>query len=206
MSPASGRPASPAFSRGSSLERDREMSLGPEGSRKVLRIKRLVGSISHFTENCSIYSPSRSMTSGKRKLFAIKLSFARIFVHDRCSRKKLLLLIILRQPAMRTRTSGTRSGTPYFFFSCLAIIRDPTACWLLRLEERIARMKKNQERRLHRKNAKIVKEGGTPMQLSRPLKPDTTVIIHPSCIVLCAYLCSLQRRCGHCGQMGHMST
>ena len=44
-----------------------------------------------------------------------------------------------------------------------------------RLEEEIARMKKNQERRLHRKNAKIVKEGGTPMQLNRPLKPDTTV-------------------------------
>ncbi|KAG6832536.1 hypothetical protein H0H92_000165 [Tricholoma furcatifolium] len=56
-----------------------------------------------------------------------------------------------------------------------------------RLEEEIARMKKNQERRLHRKNAKIVKEGGTPMQLNRPIKPDTT------------------RRCGHCGQMGHMS-
>ena len=36
-------------------------------------------------------------------------------------------------------------------------------------------MKKNQERRLHRKNAKIVKEGGTPMQINRPLKPDTTV-------------------------------
>lgn len=44
-----------------------------------------------------------------------------------------------------------------------------------RLEEEIARMKKNQERRLHRKNAKIVKEGGTPMQLNRPVKPDTTV-------------------------------
>jgi len=57
-----------------------------------------------------------------------------------------------------------------------------------RLEEEIARMKKNQERRLHRKNAKIVKEGGTPMQLNRPVKPDTT------------------RRCGHCGQMGHMKT
>lgn len=57
-----------------------------------------------------------------------------------------------------------------------------------RLEEQIARMKKNQERRLHRKNAKIVKEGGTPMQLDRPMKPDTT------------------RRCGHCGQMGHMKT
>lgn len=56
-----------------------------------------------------------------------------------------------------------------------------------RLEEKIARMKKNQERRLHRKNAKIVKEGGLPMTLNRPLKPDTT------------------RRCGHCGQVGHMS-
>lgn len=48
---------------------------------------------------------------------------------------------------------------------------------LNRLEEEIARMKKNQERRLHRKNAKIVKEGGTPMQLNRPVKPDTTVRI-----------------------------
>lgn len=48
-------------------------------------------------------------------------------------------------------------------------------------------MKKNQERRLLRKNAKIVKEGGVPMTLDRPMKPDTT------------------RRCGHCGQMGHMS-
>ncbi|KAJ3760554.1 TAF1 transcription initiation factor TFIID subunit TAF1 [Lentinula raphanica] len=57
-----------------------------------------------------------------------------------------------------------------------------------RLEEELARMKKNQERRLHRKNAKIVKEGGVPLQLNRPLKSETT------------------RRCGHCGQMGHMKT
>ncbi|RDX51861.1 hypothetical protein OH76DRAFT_1377827 [Lentinus brumalis] len=57
-----------------------------------------------------------------------------------------------------------------------------------RIEEEIARMKKNQERRLHRKNAKIVKEGGTPLQLGRPMKADTT------------------RRCGHCGQIGHMKT
>jgi len=57
-----------------------------------------------------------------------------------------------------------------------------------RLEEEIARMKKNQERRLMRKNAKILKEGGTPLQLSRPMKPDTT------------------RRCGTCGQVGHMKT
>jgi hypothetical protein len=46
---------------------------------------------------------------------------------------------------------------------------------LPRLEEEIARMKKNQERRLHRKNAKIAKEGGTLMTLNRPIKPDTTV-------------------------------
>jgi len=57
-----------------------------------------------------------------------------------------------------------------------------------RLEEEIARMKKNQERRLMRKNAKIIKEGGTPLQLNRPMKPDTT------------------RRCGTCGQIGHMKT
>jgi len=49
-------------------------------------------------------------------------------------------------------------------------------------------MKKNQERRLMRKNAKILKEGGTPLQLRRPMKPDTT------------------RRCGLCGQVGHMKT
>ena len=53
---------------------------------------------------------------------------------------------------------------------------------IFRLEEEIARMKKNQERRLHRKNAKIAKEGGTPMQLSR-LKPDTTVCLsHLYCL------------------------
>jgi len=56
-----------------------------------------------------------------------------------------------------------------------------------RLADEIARMKKNQERRLHRKNAKLAKEGGTPLALKRT-KPDTT------------------RRCGHCGQMGHMKT
>ena len=65
-------------------------------------------------------------------------------------------------------------------------------------------MKKNQERRLHRKNAKIVKEGGTPMQLNRPLKPDTTVRYR--LLLKDKYQrVVLQRRCGHCGQMGHMS-
>jgi hypothetical protein len=44
MSPMPGPsgPASPAFSRGSSLARDRETSVGLDGTRKVLRIKRLV--------------------------------------------------------------------------------------------------------------------------------------------------------------------
>ena len=40
-------------------------------------------------------------------------------------------------------------------------------------------MKKNQERRLHRKNAKLVKEGGTPMQINRVVKADTTVSDRP---------------------------
>ena len=68
-------------------------------------------------------------------------------------------------------------------------------------------MKKNQERRLHRKNAKIVKEGGTPMQLNRPVKPDTTVssIFSPPMVGCLFSMYSFQRRCGHCGQMGHMS-
>ncbi|KAG9314188.1 TAF1 transcription initiation factor TFIID subunit TAF1 [Chiua virens] len=147
MSPGPARPASPAYSRGSSLERDRETSMGPD-SRKVLRIKRLVDD-EWQTE-------------------------------------------IIRDPAvirayMRARQLIEEENT-------LADNLAPTGDadtdkrYKKRLEERIARMKKNQERRLHRKNAKLVKEGGTPMQLSRPLKPDTT------------------RRCGHCGQMGHMKT
>jgi hypothetical protein len=40
-----------------------------------------------------------------------------------------------------------------------------------RLKEEIARRKKNQSKRLNKKNAQIVQAGGTPMQL----KPETTV-------------------------------
>lgn len=88
MSPAPGRPTSPAYSRGSSLERDREMSMGPEGSRKVLRIKRLVGHLSYLTRQSRHSLSFRSMTSGKRKSFAIQLSSARMSVHDTRSRKR----------------------------------------------------------------------------------------------------------------------
>jgi hypothetical protein len=36
-------------------------------------------------------------------------------------------------------------------------------------------MQKNQERRLQRKNAAIIKEGGAPIVLDRAPKPDTSV-------------------------------
>ncbi|KAH7107045.1 hypothetical protein BKA62DRAFT_685859 [Auriculariales sp. MPI-PUGE-AT-0066] len=56
-----------------------------------------------------------------------------------------------------------------------------------KLFEELARMRKNQERRLIRKNAKLAAEGGLPLGVKRA-KPDTT------------------RRCGNCGQIGHMKT
>ncbi|KAH7930506.1 hypothetical protein BV22DRAFT_1028228 [Leucogyrophana mollusca] len=148
MSPGPVAPASPAFSRGSSLERDREMSMGPNDSRKVLRIKRLVDD-EWQTE--IIRDPA----------------VIRAYIRAR--------QLLEEEAALADDLAPTGDA-------------DKDRRYKKRLEEQIARMKKNQERRLHRKNAKIVKEGGTPMQLSRPLKPDTT------------------RRCGHCGQMGHMKT
>ncbi|KIM70364.1 hypothetical protein SCLCIDRAFT_1207703 [Scleroderma citrinum Foug A] len=147
MSPVPG-PISPAYSRGSSLERDREMSLGPDGSRRVLRIKRLV--------------------DGEWQTEIIRdAAVIRAYIRAR--------QLIEEETTLADNLAPTGDA-------------DTDKRYRKRLEERIARMKKNQERRLHRKNAKIVKEGGTPMQINRPLKPDTT------------------RRCGHCGQMGHMKT
>ncbi|PPQ67135.1 hypothetical protein CVT25_005736 [Psilocybe cyanescens] len=140
--------ASPALSRGSSLEREREGSIGPDGSKSVLRIKRLIDGVWQ-TEIIRDPAVIRAYVRGRQALeeeATLADSLAPTGDADKDKRAKK------------------------------------------RLEEEIARMKKNQERRLHRKNAKIVKEGGTPMQLNRPVKPDTT------------------RRCGHCGQMGHMKT
>ncbi|KAF8898960.1 TAF1 transcription initiation factor TFIID subunit TAF1 [Infundibulicybe gibba] len=148
MVPGPSVPPSPAFSRGSSLDRDREGSMGPDGSRRVLRIKRLVGG-EWQTEIIRDPAVIRAYVRGRQAVeeeATLADSLAPTGDADKDKRAKK------------------------------------------RLEEEIARMKKNQERRLHRKNAKIVKEGGTPMQLNRPVKPDTT------------------RRCGHCGQMGHMKT
>ncbi|KAH6916934.1 atypical/TAF1 protein kinase [Coprinopsis sp. MPI-PUGE-AT-0042] len=135
-----------AFSRASSLER--EGSLGPDGSKKVLRIRRLVDG-EWQTEIIRDAAVIRAYVRGRQ--------------------------LIEEEATLADHLAPTGDAD-----------KDKRA--KKRLEEEIARMKKNQERRLHRKNAKIVKEGGTPMQLNRPLKPDTT------------------RRCGHCGQMGHMKT
>ncbi|KNZ74154.1 Putative transcription initiation factor TFIID 111 kDa subunit [Termitomyces sp. J132] len=142
------RPPSPSFSRASSIDRDREMSLGPEGTKKVLRIKRLVDGIWKYE-------------------IIRDAAVIRAYVRSRQA--------IEEESTLADSLAPTGDAD-----------KDKRA--KKRLEEEIARMKKNQERRLHRKNAKIVKEGGTPMQLNRPIKPDTT------------------RRCGHCGQMGHMKT
>ncbi|KAH9835861.1 atypical/TAF1 protein kinase [Rhodofomes roseus] len=141
-------PSSPTFSRGSSLVRDRELSLGPDAQRRVLRIRRMV--------------------DGEWKTEIIRDN-------------AVIAAYVKRRQALEEEATTADALAPTGDAE-----KDRRA--RKRLEEEIARMKKNQERRLHRKNAKIVKEGGTPMQLNRPLKPDTT------------------RRCGHCGQMGHMKT
>lgn len=45
---------SPALSRGSSVDRDRETSLGPDGPRRVLRIRRLVSAASSDSDRDTI--------------------------------------------------------------------------------------------------------------------------------------------------------
>ncbi|EIW86914.1 TAF1 transcription initiation factor TFIID subunit TAF1 [Coniophora puteana RWD-64-598 SS2] len=148
MSPVTPGPMSPSFSRASSVDHDREMSMGPNDSRKVLRIRRLVDDEWQME---IIRDPA----------------VIRAYVRAR--------QLLEEEQTLADNLAPTGDA-----------FKDKR--YKKMLEDQIARMKKNQERRLHRKNAKIVKEGGTPMQLDRPLKPDTT------------------RRCGHCGQMGHMKT
>lgn len=55
------------------------------------------------------------------------------------------------------------------------------------LESQIAKLKRNQERRIDRKNKKIAKEGGEPLLTAPVVKSETS------------------RKCGNCGEMGHMS-
>jgi len=57
----------------------------------------------------------------------------------------------------------------------MIITASKTLILSIRLEERIIKLKKNQERRVNRKNAKAVKEGGATVQLKRTIKTETTV-------------------------------
>ncbi|TIC66273.1 hypothetical protein E3Q03_02238 [Wallemia mellicola] len=56
------------------------------------------------------------------------------------------------------------------------------------IEEKINLMRRNQERRLQRKNQQLTSAGGEPLQMKTTTKSDTT------------------RKCGNCGQIGHMKT
>jgi hypothetical protein len=49
--------------------------------------------------------------------------------------------------------------------------------FMLSLLDHHAKLQKNQDRRLQRKNAAIIKEGGSPILLDRAPKPDTSVSI-----------------------------
>jgi hypothetical protein len=177
MSPSAAgpsMPSSPVFSRGSSLDHDRETSLGPDGSKRVLRIKRMVHNKANVTLVILTLFVYRSMESGRQKLFGTQPLSAHMFEADRLLKRKQHLLIVWHLLVMQTKISERKSGK---WFSLNPRDLVGLGDIISRLEEEIARMKKNQERRLHRKNAKIVKEGGTPMQLNRQLKPDTTVCI-----------------------------
>ena len=59
----------PPVSRGSSVEREREGSIGPDGSKNVLRIRRLVSPL-HYDRKQGKLSLIRLMGFGKLKSFA----------------------------------------------------------------------------------------------------------------------------------------
>ena len=61
---------SPPVSRGSSMERERDGSIGPDGSKNVLRIRRLV-SLLHYYRKQGKLSLIRLMGFGKLKSYAI---------------------------------------------------------------------------------------------------------------------------------------
>lgn len=149
--------ASPGLSRASSIERDRDVSVGPDGGRRVLRIKRYIDG-KWSTEIVRDAAVIRAYVR-RRQIIEDETTGADTLAptgdSDRDARAKKRWVL--------------PTPPPLFFFPANVFM------FMRRLEEEIARMKKNQERRLHRKNAKIAKEGGTLMTLNRPIKPDTTV-------------------------------
>ena len=153
--------ASPGFSRASSVDRDRDVSVGPDG-RRVLRIKRLIDDkwITEIVRDAAViraYMRRRQIIEDETT-GADTLAPTGDIDRDARAKKRCALSRWCRLLTFPLK------------------IKMKNSC---RLEEEIARMKKNQERRLHRKNAKIAKEGGTPMTLNRPIKPDTTVCPSP---------------------------
>ena len=151
-------PASPSMSRASSMERDG--SVGPGSDRRVLRIKRFVRFIVVCIQIlCADYFCFLfPQIDGEWQTEIVRdPSVIRAYV------RKRQMIEEESVPAGELMPTGDEE-------------RDRRARKVL--EEKIARMKKNQERRLHRKNAKISKEGGTLMQLDRPVKADTTVRSH----------------------------
>lgn len=63
-------PPPPPVSRGSSMDREREGSIGPDGSKNVLRIRRLVSPL-HYDRKQGKLNLIRLMGFGKLKLFVI---------------------------------------------------------------------------------------------------------------------------------------
>ena len=140
------------------MERDRDMSVGPDGGRRVLRIKRFID--------------GKWATEIVRDAAVIRAYIRRRQVIEDETTGAGYAGADWRQ---RPRCTSKETVRPCSLDADLSLFVELA---LHRLEEEIARMKKNQERRLHRKNAKIAKEGGTLMTLNRPIKPDTTVRPH----------------------------
>jgi len=165
--------SSPPFSRGSSLER--EGSVGLDASKSVLRIKRLVSYYSLYTHLLNLNAIFQIDGVWQTEIIRDP-AVIRAYVRGRQVLEEEATLAdslaptgdIDKDKRAKKRYDGPLTDPPKWLHQCLLVPYN-------RLEEEIARMKKNQERRLHRKNAKIVKEGGIPMQLNRPVKPDTTV-------------------------------
>lgn len=111
MSPA--LPASsPALSRSPSLDQEREPSIGPEGSRKILRIKRLVRWIPNplgpVTDKG--LGDNRSMGNGERRSYVTPGSFALMCEVDKPLRRKPPWQIAWRPQETQIRISARRRG------------------------------------------------------------------------------------------------
>jgi hypothetical protein len=131
--------ASPGLSRASSIDRDRDVSVGPDGGRRVLRIKRFID--------------DKWCTEIVRDAAVIRAYIRRRqIIEDETTGADTLAPTGDIDRDLRAKKRCVHSHG-------YRLCPFPLSFALHSLEEEIARMKKNQERRLHRKNAKIAKEG-----------------------------------------------